>query len=192
MKKKRQIAVCVIFVFVTAVMISCLGLILVGTAISIPCFAVDSQGRVYVGSQDNIEVYNNGFLERTIKPKTSRGYMFTVLENDTILLSTSTVVYAMDLSGTVTDSWEDKGADTYNKIQYGKKRYLSSSGDVYELEQILGRTRIIKNGKDVVYSISLKAYIVKLLLIVSTVCFTLLVGFILYKKLPVIAKQKWK
>ena len=190
MKTTVNLVVAMTFVIVLTVMLSCLGLVLSGgTPISIPCFSADSQGRIYVGHQRKIEVYDNGLLVRTINPKTSRGYMFTILENDTILLSTSTVVYSMDLMGNVISSWEDQGADTYNQLQYGKTRYESSRGDVYKLESVFGRTRIVKNGIDVVYSISLKSYVVKLLLIVSTVMFVLIIAVILYKKVPDIVRS---
>lgn len=134
-----------------------------GASPSITGFAIDSQNRIYVGESNGIEVYENQMHILTINPQTSRSYVFTILEDDTILLSTPTHVYHMDLTGEIMDTWEDNGADTFNRLKNEKYRFTSANGDEYKVKGLLGRTRIVKNGTIVVYRISMLSFIVKIL-----------------------------
>ena len=165
------------------VVMSCLMLIFSGVATPfISGFAVDKSNRLYVGTQNEIRVYADGLLVDTIDSKTSRTYVFTINEDEKIILSTSTDIYTMDLDGNVLDNQTDPGADMYNQITYRKREFLSHNGDEYKLVGTLGWTRIIKNGKETVYRISLLSFVVKVLL---AVCGVALVAFTLW-----VAKQK--
>ena len=151
------------------VVLTCLMLMLTGSVtLSIPCFAVDGTDQLYIGTQNEIRVYADGTLVNTINPQTSRAYMFTI-DNEKIVLSTSSKLYLMDLDGTVLEVQDDAGADMYNKIQYKKRKFISSNGDKYQLIGTLGRTRIIKNNSETVYQISLFSLIVKIAIIVCVI-----------------------
>ena len=130
--------------------------------LSVSGFAVDKSERIYVGETNKIAVYEDGILVNEISPKTSRSYIFTINQDDHILLSTSDKIYIMDLNGNVLEQREDKGADIYNQLSYRKKQFVSTSGDVYKLKDGLGRTRIVKNDEEIVYSISELSYAVKI------------------------------
>ncbi len=148
----------------------CLILILTGTVTPfISSFAVDSNDRLYIGIQNEIRVYEEDILINTINPKTSRAYVFTIDKHNNILLSTSTKKYLMDLDGNVLDVQEDQGANMYNQIQYNRKKFVSVKGDVYKLTSAIGWTRIIKNGEDIVYQISLLSFAVKVLIAVIVI-----------------------
>ena len=61
----------------------------------------------------------------SISPKTSRGYAFTIQKDDTILLSTASSIYTLDLSGNVIDKQEDVGTKTFNELQKAKKIFIT-------------------------------------------------------------------
>ena len=146
----------------------CLFLVITGTVqFSISSFAVDSQDRLYVGTKKGIEVYDNGELVGSINPKTSRTYMFTITEEDQIVLSTSSKVYLMDLEGNVLDTKDDLGADVYNQISYKKGTYTSRKGDVYKLN--IGSSKITKNGNEVVFQIDGLSTATKYILLIAFV-----------------------
>ena len=134
---------------------------------SVSCFAVDNLDRLYIGTQKEIQIYEKGQIVNCIHVPTSRTYVFTILDGNKILLSTSTIVYLMDLDGNVLETKEDRGADTYNQISYRKRKFISDNGDVYRISNILGRTRIIKNQTDIVYQINALSVAVKILLVIS-------------------------
>lgn len=143
--------------------------------LSIECFGVDSQNRVYVSHPSEIRVYEDGIPVNQIPAQTSRGYMFSVLPNDTILLSTATKVYTMDLSGNILNQQEDIGTHTYNEIQRNRKEVTSSQGDYYRIRNSIGRTKIVKNGIETVYQISILSVIVKSLMVLCIVLFVLFI-----------------
>lgn len=118
---------------------------------SIECFAVDSNDRLYVGVPGKILVFEEDVQVATINPQTSRTYMFTILEDDRILLSTASIVYSMDLEGNVLQSWTEKASITYNDLKNERRRFESRSGDIYQLKSFLSWPRIVKNGDQEVY-----------------------------------------
>lgn len=162
-KLTKNLLICANFVFWTFLI--CLFLILSGHAMPfVHCFAVDGADRIYVGTDGDICVYTDGDLVHKIDPKTSRGYRFTINQNDEIVLSTASKAYIMDLSGNVLQSQEDPGAQLYNQIQYGKRTFVTAKGDEYRLASEFGWTRIMKNGAEVVYRISPLSFAVKVFL----------------------------
>ena len=52
-------------------------------------FGIDSTGILYVGKNSAIEKIKDGKVIETLSPQTSRGYAFTIKNDDTILLSTA-------------------------------------------------------------------------------------------------------
>lgn len=140
----------------------CLILMNVGNvSITYSGFGVDASGVLYVGKEGVIEKYDNGKKIGEISPQTSRGYAFTVKEDDTILLSTADMVYKLDLSGKVLDEWEDEGTSTFNDLQYIRK-FVAKDGRQYAMKLHFGRT-VICLGEDVIYKMPMLDYIVRIL-----------------------------
>lgn len=150
------------------IIVTCLTLILSGAVnLSIHSFAVDTNHRLYVGTENKILVYQNGELVNTINPHTSKGYMFTICEDETIMLAAPSKVYIMDLKGDIVREYED--FNMYNKLKTKRNSFTASNGDEYRKVGALGRTRIIKNNQDTVYRISLLSVIVKFFIIFSAI-----------------------
>lgn len=124
-------------------------------------FGVDDSGVLYVGKESGIEKYKDGKMIGIISPQTSRGYAFTIQGDDTILLSTASTVYTLDLSGNVLDEWEDKNTSTFNKLQFIKK-FTTKDGHKYVMKSHFGRTIICCNN-EIIYQMPLLDYIVKIL-----------------------------
>ena len=149
-------------------------------------FAIDSYDRIYIGKRNAIEVYEDGELVKTINPFSSRTYAFTIQNNDTLLLSTSTVEYVLDLDGNIISSREDNGTNTYNKIK-NNKEFITENGKSYKLENHLGRYSIVCDGV-IVYQMPDFDYVVKLLCNLSYLVFCACVIVIIWK----IKKDKTK
>ena len=148
------------------VMMFCLGMIFSGTvSLSMNGFAIDKDGYLYVGKEKEIVVFNEGEIVRTISPKTSRGYQFTILNGEKILLSTSSVAYTMDLSGEVLSKEEDENTKIYNKLQREKSFFTAEDGTEYHSRLYWGRTQICQND-EVIYEMPLLDYIVRVLIVV--------------------------
>ncbi len=124
-------------------------------------FGVDSLGVLYVGKENTIEKYKDGKMIGKISPQTSRGYAFTIQEDDTILLSTASIVYKIDHSGKILDEWEDEDTSTFNDVQFIRK-FIAKDGRKYVMKSLLGRTVIYCNN-DIIYKMPLLDYIVKIL-----------------------------
>jgi len=173
----RWLPIFAVSIFV--VMLFCLVLIIAGkVSLSISGFAVDHEERLYIGLGNEIRVYENGQIVRTISPQTSRAYRFTIQEDQTILLSTSTKVYTMDLEGNVLSCKEDPGADTYNQISYRRRKFVSQKGDVYRSVGILGWTGIVKNGEQIVYQTDALTVCVKILFVL---CWAAMFIFLIWR-----------
>ena len=160
MKWSRTSKIC--FFIIWLVLAFCLVLMNTGrVSITYSGFGVDSAGVLYVGKEGVIEKYDGNKMIGEISPQTSRGYAFTVKEDDTILLSTADMVYKLDLSGKVLDEWEDEGTSTFNDLQFIRK-FIAKDGRQYAMKLHFGRT-IICSGKDVIYKMPMLDYIVRIL-----------------------------
>lgn len=177
---KKIISIAVFTVAVALVGFCCVIALITGAAQPfILCFSVDSQELLYVGLDGRIEVYENGTIVNTISPQTSLGYVFTVQEDDTILLSTASEVFLLDLSGNVLDSWEDRGTQTYNQIQKQKKETISINGSQYTSECVLGWSRIVRNDSETVYRISALSFCIKVLTYITVLGLIALVIYVI-------------
>lgn len=131
-------------------------------------FAADSQGRLYVGRDKRIEIFEGGKLIGEISPRTARGYTFTVLPDDTILVYTGSMQRILDLQGNELDN---SNTDTFKNSEHYpasiRFKFVSSNGDIYRAHFPLGYTIICKNGKEIVYKLPVAAYIVRVLFILS-------------------------
>jgi hypothetical protein len=160
---------CILFICVMLVVCNVVTL-------SIKSFAVDSQDRLYIGQSEVICVYEGDELVNQISAQTSRAYQFTVQSNDTVLLSTASKVYIINMNGEILDEYEDVGTKTYNKLQRNSKTFTSNKGDKYQIKDALARTKIVKNNTETVYQIPVLSVVVKLLIELCLVSIILFVG----------------
>lgn len=163
------------FILIAATIAFCSFQISVGmVSVTNNCFAVDSSGKVYVESDDDIYVYQDNKLQYVFSEFdgfqgiSRKGTFFTITEDDIFALATGGYIYYMDLQGNVLESYtyEELPAVYYDLIP-GDKAFVAANGDRYKMEHALGRTSIVKNGKEVVYQISLFSYFVKLAFFLS-------------------------
>lgn len=165
-KPLKLLIIYLLIIFPIAVL--CMAMVSSGTVSLTLCgFGVDSSGKLYIGKESKIEVYENRELLYSIEPMTSRGYEFTVQKDDTLLLSTASVVYTLDLHGNVLSQTEDVGTHTFNELQH-KRTFVTSSGDNYVLRFNWGRTKIVCIHNDTtitVYEMPGFDYVIKLLMV---------------------------
>ena len=173
-------------VFLFVPMIGILGLIVFVLLVSgaaapdIVCFSMDSAGRLYVGKNEAIEVYEEGRQIGAISPKTSRAYLFRITEDDKIILSTVTKAYTMELDGTVINTWDEQGSDLYDSLENGRFQHTSLSGDIYQVKELLWWTKIVKNDAEIVYQISALSFATRIMLYVCAVSFVSFIAYMLY------------
>ena len=151
------------------VMIFCNLMIFFGiVSLSINGFGVDTQGELYVAEGKEICIYQNGVQVRTIRLR-SDTYAFTMESDDVLIVAYPSAVDRMDKTGNVLESWKDSSSVTYQQIQNNSKTVVTFGGDEYRKVSELGWTRIVKNGTEVVYKISVLSFVVKLLLYICIV-----------------------
>ena len=130
---------------------------------SMGSFAVDSAGRLYVGFDEDILVYEDGeFLYEftglpELKNITPANLLFTI-EDDLLLLSTGTQTHTVDLQGSIL-STADEGSDKVVPDDV----FTAANGDVYVRENILGRSEIIKNGSERVFQMPMMTFVIRTL-----------------------------
>lgn len=132
-------------------------------------FGVDSVGRLYVARGHHIEVWENGEQVHTIRKGTSRGYQFTVLEDDTLMVASGNSVMIMNLEGTeFLDSWEEEDKKTYDDLAE-RRVFTAVTGERYRIGRLHGRMVILR-GETVVYREPLIACILNKLFAASLPC----------------------
>lgn len=166
---------CILFICVMLVICN-------AVTLSIECFGVDSQNQIYVGRSGEICVYNGDKIVNRISAQTSRSYLFTVLKNDNIMLSTASKVYVIDTDGNILSERDDVGTTTYIKMQADRRNFISHKGDQYQIRNILGRTKIVKNGTETVYQITVLSVVVKTMIALCIVSIILFFGIFLLEK----------
>lgn len=149
--KKRIIILLIIYInLLGALMAFSLFSVATGRAdIVISGIAADSDGRVYVGCDKGIEIYEKSELIRRISIPTSRGYKFTIV-NDRIILSDGDYIYTINSNGEILSTQ----TDTYGNHVRAGYTFKAENGDIYRVKSFLFRTKIIKNDNTVVYRIS--------------------------------------
>lgn len=133
-------------------------------------FGIDSLGKLYVGRGHHIEVWENGTQVNSIRKGTSRGYAFTIQENDTILLASGNSVMIMDLEGRSTlKQWEESHKETYNELS-NRRSFTSVAGMRYYVDRIHGRLTILQD-ETTIYQEPLWACIFTWVSVISFPCF---------------------
>lgn len=139
-------------------------------------FAIDAYGKLYLGLERKIDVFFKGEYQYTVNPLTNRGYNFTIIEGDKILLSTGTKIFELDLDGTPINQVD---AEPYilNKIPSTIQesfRFVDVNQNVYHLKSFFGRYKIVKDtdsGQEVLYQMPLFDFLIKLLLYLTVISF---------------------
>lgn len=167
----------------------CLLLYASGTvSLSMHGISVDHSGRLYVGEDHRIVVVDGGQIVGTITAKTAGAYMFTVQADDTILLSTSSKAYVMDLSGGILSEKDDADTRIYNQLKRHNNAVVSDSGEKYEMTCRFGRTRVVK-GDEVLYEMPLLDYFVRITLVVLAIGLVCIVIYVLTIRLRTAAPR---
>lgn len=130
-------------------------------------FAVDSNNCLYIGKERRIEIYKNNYLINTINPPTSRAYIFSIQNDDTIILSTASVVYIMDLEGNIIRSYEDTYTQTYNSLKKTKNKFSTKDGEQYSVKHRFSRLEIVNSNNIQIYQMPLLDFIVRIVFVIS-------------------------
>ena len=147
------------------VMIFCLIMVFSGLASPfINSFAVDNAGLLYVGEGKMIRIYHNG-VQVDALDMTTDTYVFTINSSNELIVAYPSTVYRMDRAGNVLEKQDDPISETYQQIRNAGKTVTTVSGDEYRKISEFGWSRIIKNGTDEVYRLSVLSFVVKLLLV---------------------------
>lgn len=163
MNIKKSVVIYIIILFVISS--ACLMLI-ASNAVTIAYngFAIDSSGILYLGKNAKIEKYFNGEIVGNIDPQTSRGYAFTIQNDDTMLVSDASIVYKLELNGNIVDSWKDIGTQTFNEMHKKEKSFVTNSGKIFLMKSKMGRVSIVSEDGNCIYKMPMLDYIVKVLL----------------------------
>ena len=172
MKIRRFIIVFLFCLFIFVYATNIMGLLNNEYNISYQGFAVDNKGNIYVGFYSGqIKKFNGGKLLGVISAQTSRGYDFTITENDTLYITCGDRAYFTDLDGNVLETITDNIQPFY-KYRYNKSIFLSKDGTKYEKKFNFGKTKFVKCQEQqeiTIYEMPLKDYISKVVLIVGSV-----------------------
>jgi len=147
------------------IMFVCMIMVMSGAvSLTMNGFAVDTNGQLYIGQANEIMVLKDGECVKTLSPKTSRGYAFTIENGEQIVLSTSTTVFIMDLDGAVISQYPDEGTQVFNRLK-NPKTFVDIHGTEYTRKNVWGRPYIYKDGIEV-YSMPLRDYAVGVTMVV--------------------------
>ena len=151
-------------------------------------FAIDKSGNIYLGKSGNIEVLDDkGKLIKNISPMTSRGYRFTITENDEIVISTGNYWYRKDLSNNLLDKGEITTYEDDPLTRVKRYKYISADGSQYVMKMCFFRTNVYKiteENRVSVYQMPLFDYFIRLLSFVVYPSFVIVVllGIIEWRK----------
>lgn len=142
----------------------CMVMLVSGTvSLTMNGFAVDAEGQLYIGQAKKIIVLKDGSIVKTLSPQTSRAYAFTIENGETVVLSTSTTVFVMDLDGVVLSQYPDRDSQVFNQLQ-NKKRFVDIFGTEYIRKNVWGRYCIYKEN-EMVYSMPMRDYTVGVVMV---------------------------
>lgn len=132
-------------------------------------FGVDSNGYVYIGKSDQVEVFEEGRMIRAIQLPPHRAYYFTVQADDTILFSNSDYYYVLDLNGDVLSKKPEFEFQIFNRLKT-QREVVTESGMRYLYQNIFGCEIIKNNDGEIIYQTPLKNYLPLLMLSLMIIC----------------------
>ena len=180
----KNIIVFLLVVFFSIYWIAIMLVIFGKINISYQGFAIDSKNNLYIGYGSGIiKKYKDKTLLRTISAQTSRGYDFTILENDVIYVDCGNRAHYIDSNGTVLKTIT-KDIPRFTELRPSLKEFLSTNGTLYRLENSFGRTKIVEYSntkKTIIYEMPLFDFLVKILVGYGTVLFMIIVTLFVWK-----------
>ena len=149
-------------------------------------FTVDGDGRIYVGKDEKIEVFQNGGLVNKLKDHAYKNYVFTMQDDGTLLITNSDKLYITDLEGNTLSEYEDTFSHTYNALNRAKYKFASADGKEYSVKNRYLRYKIVDGSGNVLYKMPVPDLIFKILFFTSdTLMFIFVPWFIVkFKKHP--------
>ena len=172
MKGNNFIAIILSFLFIFVYGFSMIGVLSNRYNISYKGFAVDSKGTVYVGfNSGRIKKFDNNKLIGSISAQTSRGYDFTIIENDVLYIDCGDRAYFTDSDGNIVEKITDN-IEPFYKFRRDKSVFIANDGTEYKKKFNFGRTEIIKyeNEEDkTVYQMPLGDYCVKIIIFIGSI-----------------------
>ena len=189
MKGLKSIGIVLFGLLTFAYSVTIVGLLSNKFDISYQGFAVDNEENFYLGFYSGkIKKINDGKVLKTISAQTSRGYDFTITENDTLYITCGDVAYFVDLDGNILEKITDNIQPFY-KYRYNKSVFVASDGTKYERKINFGKTKFIKHQDQqeiTVYEMPLEDYLAKLILVVgSVIIYGTIIVFIIKQRRPI-------
>lgn len=151
--------------------------------INIKGFAIDNSGKLYIGKYGEIDVYDEDVLVKKILLMTSKGYAFTVEDNELIVTALSKK-YILDLDGNIVRENDDVLTQEYNELYKKRKEFISEDGTLYKSSNFLGYYKVSKVSEssiESVYEMPVADYIVKIILAVEFLILFTCIPLIVYK-----------
>lgn len=169
MKKKEMKYIAMFAIPHACIVFFCL--IMIFTKMATPYisgFGIDSKGRVYVGENEGVCIYQDLVKIGSIQIQ-GDNYLVDVDESDCIRVVYTSRVDWMDASGNVVKTMDDPNAQAYARLSSGGTRFVAANGDTYKISGQYGWTRIVKNNSEIVYCQSVLSFVVKMLIQICVV-----------------------
>ena len=180
----KKVAVIFLVVILSIYWIAVMCVVLGKVNISYQGFAIDSKNNIYIGYDSGvIKKYNEKNLIGTISAQTSRGYDFTILENDNIYIDCGDRAHYIDLNGNVLETIT-KDIPKFTDLRPSSKEFISKDGTIYRLENAFGRVKIVKYSntqKKIIYEMPLFDFFIKVIVSYGTVLFMIAVTLLVWK-----------
>lgn len=141
-------------------------------------FGVDSSGKLYLGTVECIEVYENGKLIKKIAP-VPRGYLLSVSENDTILVFGLRYVSEWDFDGNeLSCEIVDSSVAPYYDVDITK--FTTKDGVTYTLDDSF-KPKIVRDDGAVLFEMSDEVFWTNLALLMGSIVAAAAIWFLLYR-----------
>lgn len=150
-------------------------------------FAVDNDRNLYIGKSDIEVLDSEGKVINKIDPMTSRGYKFTINQNNEILISTGDYLYRKDLFGQLIE--KNTISNRADDLLSGSSRYkyTANDGTKYVMKIHFFRTNIYRiegQEKISVYKMPLLDFFVRLLsyIVYSSLAVMIPIGIVMWRR----------
>lgn len=146
-------------------------------ALSYSSMAVDTEGRLYLGRGDRIEIYEAGTRTASIAPKAGKSYLFA-LQGEELVLSTGKTVITLDLQGNGIDQQPDENGTVYQQLKAQKGTFTAADGTVYTLRHEMLATEVTAQDGTVLYAEPGWANVLKPLLALAALYVVFAAGYV--------------
>jgi hypothetical protein len=151
MKNQPRLWLAAILSFI--LMIVPLALVISGNAATdLNGFDVDASGRVYVGRNYAIEVFDKGEKVAQIAVPHHRSWSFCLQENGEILLTDGSSAFRMNQSGEILSEAADHNTKLHGEL-VNRRKILGGDGQQYQMKDAWGWTRIVNAEGESLYRI---------------------------------------